>query len=144
MITIEDLNLNFLHLNLMMGHWCPIIHRLNPKACVNVKNDQLKAIKVVLRLSQCHVLALMFKVGFYFRSLTITKPMIKEIDLFGTLVSRHKVHLSIQHNNKGHHEKKSNLNNVLLLLLGLSPKYNYGFSIPDHFFGPVYHACTHV
>ena len=29
------------------------------------------------------------------------------------------LHLSIQHNNKGHHEKKSSLNNTLLLFLGL-------------------------
>jgi hypothetical protein len=32
------------------------------------------------------------------------------------------LYLSIQHNNKGHREKKSNSNNALLLLLGLSPK----------------------
>ena len=30
--------------------------------------------------------------------------------------------LSIQHKNKGHHEKKSNLNKDFLLLLGLWPK----------------------
>ena len=29
------------------------------------------------------------------------------------------LHLSIQHNNKVHHAKESNLNNALLLLLGL-------------------------
>ena len=32
------------------------------------------------------------------------------------------LHLSIQHNNEGHHEKKSSLNNALLLLLDLWPK----------------------
>ena len=32
------------------------------------------------------------------------------------------LHLSIQHNNKSHHEKKSNLNNAFLLLLNLWPK----------------------
>ena len=32
--------------------------------------------------------------------------------------------LNIQHNTKGHHEKQSNLNNALLLLLGLWPKNN--------------------
>ena len=43
------------------------------------------------------------------------------------------LHLSIQLNNKGHHEKKSNLNNVLILLLGLWPKQLW-FYIPEHFF----------
>ena len=32
------------------------------------------------------------------------------------------LHLSIQHNNIGHHEKNPDLNNTLLLLLGLWPK----------------------
>ena len=36
--------------------------------------------------------------------------------------------------------KKFNLNKGLLLLLGLWPKY--GFSISEHYFGPLYHACT--
>ena len=67
-------------MNLMAGHWCSIIHWLNPKACVNVKSDQLKVIKSTLRLSRHHVhtLKLMFKVGFHFWSLTTTKPIIKE------------------------------------------------------------------
>ena len=51
------------------------------------------------------------------------------------------LHLSIQHNNKGHHENKSNSNNALLLRLGFDPKIMV-FSIPEHFFGPLYHACT--
>ena len=50
----------------MTGYQCPIIHRLNPKARVNVKNGQLKAIKVALRLSRCLVHARVFEVGFYF------------------------------------------------------------------------------
>ena len=40
-------------------------------------------------------------------------------------------------------EQKYNLNNVLLLLLGLWPK-NDGFDIPKHYFGPLYHACTTI
>jgi hypothetical protein len=39
------------HTNLMAGHRCSIMHWLNPKARVAIKNDQLKVIKVVLRLS---------------------------------------------------------------------------------------------
>ena len=65
-------------MNLMMGHWCPIIHWLNPKARVDIKNGQLKAIKAMLRLSGRHVHTLMFKFGFYFKSLTTTKPITKE------------------------------------------------------------------
>ena len=38
-------------MNLMVGYWCPIIQILNPKARVDVKNGQLKAIKTALRLS---------------------------------------------------------------------------------------------
>ena len=55
-----------------------MIYRLNPKAHVDVKNGQLKAFKTVLRLSQYHVHALMFEIGFYFRSLTTTKRIITE------------------------------------------------------------------
>ena len=50
------------------------------------------------------------------------------------------LHLSIQHNNKGHPKNKSNLENALLLCLGLWPN-NYGFSIPKYFL-VLYHACT--
>ena len=53
-------------MNLMVGHRCSIIHRLNPKDCVDIKNGQLKAIKAALRFSCRHVHALMFEVGFYF------------------------------------------------------------------------------
>jgi hypothetical protein len=53
-------------MNLMAGHRCPIIHLLNPKARVDVKNDRLEAIKATLRLSPHRVHALMFEVGFYF------------------------------------------------------------------------------
>ena len=35
--------------------------------------------------------------------------------------------------------KKFNLNNILLLLLGIWPK-NYGCSLLEHLFGPLYHA----
>ena len=49
--------------NLMVGHWCPIIHRLNPKARFNVKNDELKVIKATLSLSQHLVYVLMFEVA---------------------------------------------------------------------------------
>ena len=65
-------------MNLMVGHRCPIIHWLNPKVHVDVKNDQLKAIKVTLRLSRQPVHTLMFEVGFYFQSLTTTKLIVKE------------------------------------------------------------------
>ena len=64
------------YMNLMAGHWCLIIHQSNPKACVDVKNGQLKAIKTALRLSQHHVHILMFEVGFHFWSLTTTKPIV--------------------------------------------------------------------
>ena len=64
-----------LYMNLMAGHWCPIIHRLNLKTHVDVKNGQLKAVKAALR----HLVhALMFKVGFYFRSFPTTKSIIKK------------------------------------------------------------------
>ena len=53
-------------MNLVAGHRCPVIHWLNPKAHVNIKNDKLKAIKAVLRLSRRHAHAMMFKVDFYF------------------------------------------------------------------------------
>ena len=38
------------HMNLMAGHRCPTIHQLNPKVHVEVKYDQLKAIKPALRV----------------------------------------------------------------------------------------------
>ena len=69
--------------------WC----WLNPKARVDVKTGQLKAIKVALRLSQHPVHALMFRIGYYFWSLTTTIPILRRLRLFGTLVSRHKVHI---------------------------------------------------
>ena len=62
----------------MACHQCPIIHQLNPKTFVDVKNGQLEAIKAAKRLSRCPIHAQMFEVGFYFRSLTTTKPIIKE------------------------------------------------------------------
>ena len=67
------------HMNLVAGHRCFIIHRLNPKVYdVNIKNGKSKVIKAMLRFSQHLVYALMFKVGFYFRSLIITKLIAKE------------------------------------------------------------------
>ena len=59
-----------------------IIHWLNPKARVNVKNGQLKAIKATLRLSRYPIHPLMFEVGFYFRSFTSTKPIVKEAPIY--------------------------------------------------------------
>ena len=53
-------------MNLVKGHECPIIQQLNPEIRVDVKNGQLKAIKVALNLSPRHVHALIFKAGFYF------------------------------------------------------------------------------
>jgi hypothetical protein len=41
----------YLHIDPYGGTRCPIIHQYKPKACVDVKNGQLKAIKVALRLS---------------------------------------------------------------------------------------------
>jgi hypothetical protein len=80
----------------MAGHRCPIIHQLNLKARVNIKNGQLKAIKVTLRLSQCHVHAPIVEHGFHF--LIIYNHKINHYgssDLFGTpMVSHHKVQLS--------------------------------------------------
>ena len=81
------------HSNLVAGHWCPIIHWLNPKSRVNVKNDQLKAIKATLGLSRRHVYALMFEVSFYFLSLTTTKPIIKEAPIYLCLAIRFIVQL---------------------------------------------------
>lgn len=48
------------------GTRCPMIHRLNPKAHVNIKNGQLKVIKAVLSLSQHLIHTLLFEIGFYF------------------------------------------------------------------------------
>lgn len=62
----------------MAGHQCSEIHRLNPKARVDVKFGLLKAIKAALKLSRRPVHGLMFQVGCYFRSLTTMKPIIKE------------------------------------------------------------------
>jgi len=42
----------------------------------------LKTIKVALRLSRHHVHTMMFKVGFYFPLLTITKPIIKKAKIY--------------------------------------------------------------
>ena len=64
------------YMNLIVGH------QLNLKVHVDVKNDQLKATKAVLRLSRRHVHALMLKSGFYFRSLTTTKPIVKESPIY--------------------------------------------------------------
>ena len=69
-------------MNLMAGHRCHIIHQLNPKACVDIINVQLKAIKAALRLSRRPVHTLMFKVGFHFRSLTTTKQIILEAPIY--------------------------------------------------------------
>ena len=66
----------------MAGHRCLIIHRLNPKAHVDIKNNQSKAIKALLRLSRRLVHAMMFKVGFYFQSLINTKSIIKEAPVY--------------------------------------------------------------
>ena len=55
---------------------------LNLKAHVDVKKIQLKAIKAMLRLSRHLVYAMMFEVGFYCRSLTTTKPIIKEVPIY--------------------------------------------------------------
>ena len=66
----------------MAGQRCPIVHRLNPKARVDVKNDQLKAIKAALGLSRCPVHVVTFKVGFYFESLTTTKPITREVPIY--------------------------------------------------------------
>jgi len=83
-------------MNLMAGHRCPIIHLLNPKARVDVKNDRLEAIKATLRLSPHHVHALMFEVGFYFWSLTTTNPIIKEAKIYlEHQCPQHKVHLKL-------------------------------------------------
>ena len=55
------------------------MHRFSHKTRVDVKNGRLKAIKVALRLSQHLVHNVMFEVGFYFRSVTTTKSIIKEV-----------------------------------------------------------------
>ena len=63
---------------LWRGHWCLMIHWFSHKAHVNVKSEQVKAIKAALRLSRHHVHALVFKVGLFCRSLSTTKPIVKE------------------------------------------------------------------
>lgn len=56
---------------------------VKPKARIDIKNGQLKAIKAVLRLSRCHVHAMMFEFGFYFQSLTtLTKPITNEAPIY--------------------------------------------------------------
>ena len=69
-------------MNLTARHRCPIIHQLNPKAHVIIKNGQLKAIKATLRLSQHPIHTLMFEVSFYFQSLTTTKPIVKDAPIY--------------------------------------------------------------
>jgi hypothetical protein len=76
-LVTQGINLLW-HVSLIARHRCPILHRWNPKAHVDVTNGQLKVIKAVLRLSRRPRHALMFKVGSYFQSLTTTKPIIKE------------------------------------------------------------------
>ena len=66
----------------MVRHRCSITHRLNPKARVDVKNGQLQAIKMMLRLSRHPVHAMIFEVGFYLQSLTITTPITKEAAIY--------------------------------------------------------------
>ena len=60
--TVWGINIH--NMNLMAGHHCPVIHQLNPKAHVNVKNGQLKVMKVALWLSQRPIHALLFEVGY--------------------------------------------------------------------------------
>lgn len=76
-ITCRQIRLE--HKNLMAGRRCLIIHRLNLKVHVNLKNGHLKAIKVALRLSRCLVHASRFKVSFYFWSLTTTKQSFRRL-----------------------------------------------------------------
>lgn len=61
---------------------CPILHRFLDNTHVDVKNDELKAIKATMRLSWCHVHALMFEVGIYFWSLTTKNPIVKEATIY--------------------------------------------------------------
>ena len=63
---------------LMVGNWCPIIHRLNLKPYMSTT---VKVIEAALGLSQHLVHALVFEVRFHFRSLTITKPITKEVPI---------------------------------------------------------------
>ena len=62
----------------MAGHQCPIRYLFSHKAHVNVKNGQLKVIKVALSLSQRPIHDLMFEVASYFQFSITTKPIIKE------------------------------------------------------------------
>jgi hypothetical protein len=65
-----------------VGHQSPIIQWFSHKARVGVKNGQLIAIKVALRLFRHHVHALMFEVGSNFLSHTTTKPITKEAPIY--------------------------------------------------------------
>ena len=62
----------------MAGHRCFTIHWLIPKTRVDVNNGQLKVIKATLRLSRHRVYVMMFEVGIYLQSLTITKAIAEE------------------------------------------------------------------
>ena len=55
------------------------MHRFSHKARVDIINGRLKATKAALSLSRRRVHNVMFKPCFYFWSLTITKPVIKEV-----------------------------------------------------------------
>ena len=66
----------------MAGHRCYKTHWLNPKARVDFRDGQLKAIKTTLRLSQRPAHALMFEIGFCFQSFTTTKPITKEAPIY--------------------------------------------------------------
>ena len=63
----------------MAGHRCPIIHRIHPKAHVDVRNGQLHAIKATWRLSRRLVHALMFELISTFNHLQPQKQSLRRL-----------------------------------------------------------------
>ena len=116
------------NIKLMVLHkvmwWCPQVDNEFKDYEKNSDFNIVKVMKYTSKKKLDHLLLSIILYDKYWRS---------QLDI---------LHLSIQHNNRGHTKKiKLILNNVLLLLLGLWPKNN-GFSISEHFFGPLYHACA--
>ena len=81
------------HMNLTMGHRCSIIHRSNPKACVDVKNGQKgdqSGVKIISMSCTCFDVQSWFLVLITYNHKTNHQG---GFDLFRTTVSHHKVHI---------------------------------------------------
>ena len=90
------------------------------------ENSNFKIVKVMKSMSKTRIYHLLLSIIFnnkYWRS---------QLDF---------LHFSIQHNNKAHHENKSNLNNALLLLLGLWSKKLWSWYTKAFFWSTL--SCLH-